>query len=834
MKFQGFIGPAYQLDSVNVASQRCVNLYPELIEGGGVGKAAQIAYLRGTPGLENILEVGDGPIRLIHVDSIGRIFVVSGNQIYLIIHRDDWAMKITPVAFTTLTGLGAGAFDPATDLITSAGHGYYTGLKIRGTASVSMPTGLTAATDYWVIVIDANNFKLASSLANAVAGTAINFTADPGGTVTITPQIPAQVTGVELADFDLTTDTITAEANLFYVGLKVRLTMSGTMPTGILPATDYFVIDSSADSLQLASTLPNAIAGTKVDITAISTEDWATVLVGANGEVGGNPFLLSSVSGAVKAASMSFGGDGTDSSTIFVDGVNNYLFKDEAGVTTLGVLGEIDVAQAVFDIDDDITMYSTTDVEALIASGTFNINVSLTTSWVPAGEIVINLYTDNVDSEGGYSLKVHLGSGATLTTAELVSYINNGFVSGKTITFNNFDHYSVDPNRTEISSFAKFAFSGGGIQSADLAFTGGSGQTETFSRQTFSGLEFGSVPTATDIAWSDGYFILAEGGTNRFRVSDLQSFNVDTLSFASSEGNPDIVLALKVLNRYLYVFNEKTTEVYADTGNADFPFERIQGGFIEMGCAAARSVAKIISTVCWLGRSEDGEGIVYSIEGSQPKRISTHAIEQAIRGYADISTATAYSYQTGGHGFYVLNFAEATWVYDLATGLWHERAYSNEGVLERHRAQYCAFVQARRAHLVSDYETNKIYTLSESVYSDDGDEIVRIRATPHLSSGRNRLFCSRFSLDMEVGVGLDGDDQGSDPEVVLDWSDDGGHTWSNELWAEAGAGQIGEYETRVVWNRLGSFRQRVFRVTISDPVKVRLIDAQIEVVEGAN
>jgi hypothetical protein len=87
---------------------------------------------------------------------------------------------------------------------------------------------------------------------------------------------------------------------------------------------------------------------------------------------------------------------------------------------------------------------------------------------------------------------------------------------------------------------------------------------------------------------------------------------------------------------------------------------------------------------------------------------------------------------------------------------------------------------------------------------------------------------------MEVGIGLDGGVQGSSPTVMLDFSDDGGHTWSSESWALADntAGAIGNYKTRVKWNRLGKSRDRIFRVKMTDPVKTIWIDAQIDIEPG--
>ena len=70
--------------------------------------------------------------------------------------------------------------------------------------------------------------------------------------------------------------------------------------------------------------------------------------------------------------------------------------------------------------------------------------------------------------------------------------------------------------------------------------------------------------------------------------------------------------------------------------------------------------------------------------------------------------------------------------------------------------------------------------------------------------------------------------QGSDPQVMLRWSDDGGHTWSNEHWRSMG--KIGETGRRVLWRRLGmtmKLRDRVYEVSGTDPVKIAIMGAEL-------
>lgn len=348
----------------------------------------------------------------------------------------------------------------------------------------------------------------------------------------------------------------------------------------------------------------------------------------------------------------------------------------------------------------------------------------------------------------------------------------------------------------------------------------------------FAGYGLPSVPGATHVVWIDGYLIMNQKDTNQFFVSNWQGIVFDPLSFASAEGSPDNIVALIDNYRDLWLFNERTTEIFSNTGNADFPFERVQGGFIEVGCVAPYSVAKIGGYITWLGRDKFGQGIVYSARGFNAERISTHAIEAAIQSYADISSARAYTYQDGGHSFYVISFAEMTWCYDFSTGMWHERAYTSKGELGRHRADCHAFFPQTGIHLVGDYETGKVYQLKNNVFTDDGDAITRKRVTPHVSAGGKYLFYDSFWVDMRTGVGLDGVGQGTNPQAMLRFSDDGGYSFSREKWTSMG--RIGNRLARTRWNRLGRSRDRVFDLTITDPVDVVLIDAQLEITQGAS
>lgn len=337
---------------------------------------------------------------------------------------------------------------------------------------------------------------------------------------------------------------------------------------------------------------------------------------------------------------------------------------------------------------------------------------------------------------------------------------------------------------------------------------------------------------ANQVTYQDGYFIFNRPDTGQFYISDLSSIAIDALDIASAEGSPDNIVGIISDHQDLWIFGQNSVEVFFNSGAAAFPFERTQGAFVEHGCAARFSIAKMNNAVFWLSSDDKGQGMVYMASSYQPQRISTHAVEFAIQNYATISDAIAWTYQQNGHHFYVLNFPSAatTWVYDSSTGMWHERAYTVAGEFQRHRAHVHSFAFGK--HVVGDYENGNIYELSSTVYTDAGAEIVRRRVSPHITSGLKRIFYDTFQLDVETGTGLDGIAQGTDPQAFLEFSDDGGHTWSNEKWLAFG--KIGQRKKRAIWRRLGQSRDRVFRVTISDPVKVVVLGAELTLRNGSS
>jgi hypothetical protein len=340
-------------------------------------------------------------------------------------------------------------------------------------------------------------------------------------------------------------------------------------------------------------------------------------------------------------------------------------------------------------------------------------------------------------------------------------------------------------------------------------------------------------PGAVTVGYLDGYFVFNQPNSQSIWITALlDGTSIDPLDFASAEGSPDGVVGLIVDHREVWVFGVNSVEVWYNSGAADFPLQRIQGAFNEIGCAAPYSIAKMDNGVFWLGKDARGQGIVFRANGYTGQRISTHAVEWQIQQYADFSDAIAYTYQQDGHSFYVLIFpsANTTWVYDAATQAWHERAGWVNGAWTRHRSNCQAFYN--NDVVVGDFENGNIYAFDSDVYADHDRPQRWYRSWRALPAGQNNLKRTaqhELQLDCETGVGLV-TGQGSDPEVMLRWSDDGGHTWSYEHWKKMG--KIGEFGYRTIWRRLGmtdKIRDRVYEVSGTDPVRLYIMGAELRV-----
>ena len=362
--------------------------------------------------------------------------------------------------------------------------------------------------------------------------------------------------------------------------------------------------------------------------------------------------------------------------------------------------------------------------------------------------------------------------------------------------------------------------------------------SQTVSSTTLYGLNFSQLPSSdgaftggTNVDVVDNYFVYNRPDTQQFGCSNVLSPISGSTNFSSKDGAPDDLVTLIVDHREIYLLGETSSEVWVDQGTSPFPFQRIPGTSTQHGIAAPFSVARVGNSFAYLSKNNRGTAQIVQMNGYVPQRISTHAVENTLTGRT-ITDAVAWTYQLEGHEVYVISFPtlQLTWCYDIATGMWHKWLYTNNlGQYERCRGNCAAVFQGY--NLIGDYSNGKIYHLDRNIYTDDGQQVKRMRRAPHLTTDLQRQYFEELQLQFQPGVGLS-TGQGNDPQAMLRWSSDGGSTWSNEHWTTIG--KIGKYTNRAIWRRLGTARDRIFEVTVSDPVKTVIVSANLKMTAGEN
>lgn len=350
---------------------------------------------------------------------------------------------------------------------------------------------------------------------------------------------------------------------------------------------------------------------------------------------------------------------------------------------------------------------------------------------------------------------------------------------------------------------------------------------------SYDGTTFAQISDAdfpanpSHITYLDGYFIVNQNGSDQFNISSSEDPTAwDALDFATAEARPDDVIAHTSNQKDLYLGGQDTTQVYYNSSNPDFPFDPYPNGVMQVGVEAPHSMVSCAYGVIWLGRTKDGEIRVTKSQGLQPVRISSDDIDWKISQLNITSDAIAWVEQDGDQSLYVLTFPadQKTFCYDLTLEPdigWFEKKSFGVG---RWRANGYGVLSSTK--VVGDYSNNKFYTLDFNTYDEDTATLERIRRTQIIHADKKLVTFYELLLDMQTGVGLV-TGQGSDPQIMMRFSNDGGATWSNELWGSIG--KLGERNIEVFWNKLGAARSWMFEVKVTDPVEVNILDAYADI-----
>lgn len=321
-------------------------------------------------------------------------------------------------------------------------------------------------------------------------------------------------------------------------------------------------------------------------------------------------------------------------------------------------------------------------------------------------------------------------------------------------------------------------------------------------------------PGASTCDSQDGYALFTQPNSRQWFHSDLYDFSsILGTDFAVKESKPDNVVAVKSLLREPWIFGAESIEVWSNVGGNGITtptFMRNSGGLLEYGLGAAASAQIVNSKMIWLS---DKRQLLKAI-AYQPQKISGQMMERAVGGFSIFNDAVAFSYTDQNHDFYVCTFptGNETWAWDDTTQVLHKRqSYDGSGGWGRHRAN--CYTLYNNHHYVGDYANGKIWRMSGDYYSDGGEEIRREFYMTPIYGGQKRVNFPPVEIKVKSGVGLS---TGLDPQIMLQFSEDEGETWSNEVWRSAG--KIGEYSRKATWTQMGSGFWRMYKAVMTDPV----------------
>jgi len=341
----------------------------------------------------------------------------------------------------------------------------------------------------------------------------------------------------------------------------------------------------------------------------------------------------------------------------------------------------------------------------------------------------------------------------------------------------------------------------------------------------------------------DGYVIRDDkGNRGRFQYSDLYDVNTENaFNFATAEGSPDDLIAVLADRRELWLFGEYTTEIWYNAGNKDLPFQRFQGGFVQLGIAAPLTAKKFDNSIAWLAQDKRGAlTVVRAGEGFQPTMISTTQINteiEKLHGY--VFNAFAEVMRIEGHEFYVLTFpgkygldsgqsgrqsvTPTTFVYDSVFKLWakwesHDDllATVDHGRFMMTAHSYVADNVIRELNSTIDFENRHfIGGRDKSGYIMELDPEYHIDQHPN---GNQNISCER-TMPVVEGPDLARFNLGpvelitnftagaSRPSVGLSYAKDG------VSFTTPVTRIVTINTTRLMWKRMGRARRWIMRVT---------------------
>jgi hypothetical protein len=797
------LGGTYQARSVIADAQRCLNLYPERNPEDASAPYTNLltpgTVLKATPGTA-------GVARCLYTATNGSLYYVCGQQVYFI--DNTWTLHLLGALAANLTTPVAMQDNGNVIILVDGTNAGY---------AINLQTGIVGRPL-------AGQVTNAGSTSSGQPGALAITNGGTGGTNGNYPS--AALTGGSGMGATATLTVTNPILNLTFNGFTGIATLTTSVAHGLSSGNPFTIAGLNIPQWNGSFTATAGTGGTTLNFLAPVTFQIPTIF-----------------------GSLVTGGTGKITSVALNPTGTNFLVGDVLATAAIaGLTGEQLTVTAVGAVSGTYSNVALTGGTGTLATGEFQI----------VGGKVVSFSLDNTGN--GYTVGDTLGTSAIpglgsfafaltnvghalnsfaaitdpnflggvgigyLDTFMVISQPNtrNWYSTLSNVTYSQLTGVAGQPSQGSI--IAAGAGTAGSATYNAVALTGGSGTGATANITTVAGVVTNVVLLPTGLGYNAGDVLTATLANTLFgfqySLVAINSPAFDPTHVAAKVGYPDLLSTLVVVHREIWLLGAfESAEVWYDAGNAGFPFAIMPGVFIQHGCVAPYSVATHDLNVFWLGIDQAGQGTVFMGAGYSARRISTYAIEKIISNWvvagATISDAVAAIYKQEDHVFYVLSSASAnaTIVFDVTEGFWHERAWTdpNSGNLNRIRANCMAF--AYGVNVVGDWQNGNIYQLDLQTYSDAGGPITRRRGFPHLLNDGKRHSIDRFALDMDCGDGDASNIMLQEP-VQLEVSDDRGHTY--RVTPAQSMGAQGDYLFQMKWSQVtGLGRDFVLRITWS-------------------
>ena len=326
-----------------------------------------------------------------------------------------------------------------------------------------------------------------------------------------------------------------------------------------------------------------------------------------------------------------------------------------------------------------------------------------------------------------------------------------------------------------------------------------------------------------DIVWIDGYFVLAAKGGQMFN-SEIRQTTFDQLDFARADVKPDGIVGMETLGQTIYVFGERSIEMWVNAGLPQFAFRRQKQVSYDVGCYSRETITRNELAIHFLGSDLSWHSLA---AGGRLQKISNDTVDRVIRrdsGRGD-HTFLSFQYTEEGHKFVGFQSKEGgQWVFDWNTRMWHERTSTKTefivGVVRSDTKVYCLISTHSAIYRISlEFDKHPFGGSGEAA----DQAIEREMILPIIQLDQRRVRHTSFQADIHY-------EGGGNPalSLILGWSDDNKDTFVER------AARMWQRGIRSKWNNLGlsGSRGRNYRLRLSGTNgEVVILGAYIEAEE---